>query len=181
MHPGHSMPKSLQESHEIVDARGPGTDTILFEGAVEGHVLVKNTKETLPLSKLSPRILSAFGYSATSPDAIISMNGGLEGAQWLFDRQSFETEEGWSDFHSKPSNFAPIARNGTLIHGGGSGATTPFSFISPYEALRQRASDDGTVLLHDFVSSRPVVNSESDACIVFGNAWASEGYDRPAL
>src|SRR5688572_32095769 len=49
------------DPHEIVDARDPAAKPTIREGAIEGHVLVKNTKDTLPLKK--PRMLSLFGYS----------------------------------------------------------------------------------------------------------------------
>jgi len=51
--------------HTIVDAKDPVAKSTLFQGAVEGHVLVKNTNNALPLK--SPKLLSIFGYSARSP------------------------------------------------------------------------------------------------------------------
>ncbi|PNH27149.1 hypothetical protein BJF96_g9562 [Verticillium dahliae] len=34
---------------------------------------------------------------------------------------------------------------------------------------------------HDFESGDPSINPNSDVCIVIGNVWATEGYDRPSL
>ncbi|KAF5862101.1 hypothetical protein ETB97_012166 [Aspergillus alliaceus] len=61
--PGANVPVSLSEPHEIVDARDPASESIIFQGTVEGHVLVK-VKAALPLKK--PKILSLFGYDATA-------------------------------------------------------------------------------------------------------------------
>jgi beta-glucosidase len=74
-----------------------------------------------------------------------------------------------------------IAINGTLYTGGGSGATTPAYIDAPYDAFFRQAREDGTLLLWDFYNQEPLVNEASDACIVFINAAASEGWDRPSL
>jgi len=54
--PGFGLPASLLEPHTLVDARNPASDETIFQGAVEGHVLVKNVGNTLPLNK--PKFLS---------------------------------------------------------------------------------------------------------------------------
>jgi beta-glucosidase len=74
-----------------------------------------------------------------------------------------------------------VGANSTIINAGGSGATNAAIWVSPFEALKMRAYQDGTAMYHDFLSARPLVHPASDACIVFGNAWASEGYDRVQL
>lgn len=74
-----------------------------------------------------------------------------------------------------------IALNGTLMTGGGSGATTPAVFVAPSDALAARAAQDDTALYHDFGNPQPAVISTTDTCIVLGNAWAAEGQDRPSL
>merc|ERR1712093_527730 len=68
---------------------------------------------------------------------------------------------------------------GTMIVGGGSGVNNPAYISSPLEALNQRAYEDGSQLLWDIanVNSTAQVDAASDACLVFLNAWASEGYD----
>lgn len=178
--PGHGMPKSLEEPHDVVDARDPEASQTLFNSAVEGHVLVKNN-DTLPLESLQPKLISIFGYSAQSPNSLNPTLGEQGSFGWQFGAQSITAEEVYSGFTGIAWNFSTIAMNGTMIHGGGSGATTPSAFASPFDALRSRASQDGTVIWYDFKSPQPVIPAESDACIVFGNAWASESYDRPAL
>lgn len=70
------------------------------------------------------------------------------------------------------------APNGTMISGGGSGSTTPSVISSPFDAFTARALEDNTALFWDFTSSDPFVDPASDACIVFINAWATEGADR---
>jgi beta-glucosidase len=74
-----------------------------------------------------------------------------------------------------------IGMNGTLITGGGSGATTPAYIDDPFTAFQRQAYDDDTFLAWDFHNNTPVVNQGSDHCIVFVNELASEGWDRPAL
>lgn len=183
MEPGKGMPRKLDEPHDIIDARDPTARQTLISGAVEGHVLVKNTKSTLPLR--SPKLLSVFGYSAKSPDVFAPTKGINEAStfQWKYGAEVISGEEIWSGFRGKHFHpqFSVMGMNGTMIHGGGSGATTPVSFLSPFEALKLRSHMDNVGILHDFESRKPVVHPGSDACIVFGNAWASESYDRPAL
>lgn len=71
------------------------------------------------------------------------------------------------------------APNGTMISGGGSGSTTPSIISTPFDAFTARAQLDNTALFWDFTSSNPDgIDQNSDACIVFINAWATEGVDR---
>lgn len=172
------MPKDLTVPHDIVDARDPEAAQTLFNGAVEGHILVKNDKDTLPLDHLEAKLISVFGYSAESPNVVDSTVDEADVVAWNLTGQPIAIEEIRWGFNQ---NLSAVAMNRTLIHGGGSGATSPVSFTSPFEALRLRASNEGTSVVHDFESPQPVVHPGSDACFVFGNAWASEGYDRPAL
>lgn len=167
------MPKALSNPHEPVDARDPDARPVLLNGAIEGHVLVKNTKNTLPLDK--PKQLSVFGYSAKTPDMFSSP------IAWMIGAQAIKLSEAVSGSLGQPGNFSAIGINGTLFGGCGSGATTPANMMSPLEALKARTYEDGTALSNDLSSDRPAVYSTSDACIVFANAWACEGYDRPAL
>lgn len=145
----------------------------LFDGAVEGHVLVKNQKNALPLK--SPKLISLFGYSAKAPDHFDVNSGGWNNGGYSLAAQDTITTSNGTTIHSQ------IMANGTLISGGGSGANEPAYISSPFEALSQRAYDDGSFLLWDFYSFKPNVDPASDACIVTGNAWASEGADRPGL
>lgn len=178
--PGIGMPPDLSKRHDIVDARNTSAQQVLLDGAIEGHVLVKNIRGALPLRE--PRMLSVYGYSARNPDQWnYKPEGGI--AAWTFGGESSylgrDTSAGFSGETS--SDWPQIAPNGTLFSGGGSGAVTPASVSAPFDALTARAYDDNTVLFWDFFSGEPDVGENSDACLVIGNAYASEGYDRSGL
>ncbi|KAI0416324.1 glycoside hydrolase superfamily [Xylaria grammica] len=160
--PGVGMARNLAAPHQKVIATSPSNKDVLLQGAVEGHVLVKNENGALPLK--SPDLISLFGYSAKSFDSYTP--GG----------------PGWADgSEAAASTHMQIAPNGTLISGGGSGGNQPAYLSSPFEALSLRAHEDGTSLWWDFHSGNPQVDRSSDACIVVGNAFASEGWDRLGL
>ncbi|GAB1217488.1 hypothetical protein ATERTT37_006727 [Aspergillus terreus] len=53
--------------------------------------------------------------------------------------------------------------------------------LAPLDAVQQQAYEDGTSVLWDVVSEDPDVDATTDACLVFINAYATEGYDRPGL
>ncbi|KAK1760524.1 glycoside hydrolase superfamily [Echria macrotheca] len=175
--PGVGMALDLTKPHEIVDARNISSRTTLFDGAVEGHVLVKNIRSALPLDK--PKMLSLFGYSAKNPDTN-NPTGGI--SAWNFGASSWNYTEFTDGFFgtANPAGSTPIAAGGTLYCGGGSGATSQGTVISPFDAMVQRAYDDGTALFWDFNSAEPTVIPVSSACLVFGNAYATEGADRRA-
>lgn len=172
------MPKDVTKPHKLVDARDLAARPVLLDGAVEGHVLVKNTKDTLPLRK--PQLISALGYSTRAP-GFFAPGGGIQLYQWQLGAEAIDANEAVSGALGNPDQAPAIGINGTLFSGCGSGATTPANAISPFEALKMRTYNDGTALFHDFVSPEPVVDPASDVCIVFGNAFACEAYDRPAL
>lgn len=67
-----------------------------------------------------------------------------------------------------------------MASGGGSAAITPPYWDAPFDALQQRARKDDTALFWDFttINSTSDVYSDTDACLVFINAFAAEGYDR---
>jgi len=160
--PGAGMPGNLASPHQKVIGKSPSSKDILLQGAVEGHVLLKNEKGALPLK--SPQLISLFGYSAKAYDSYTPGASGWNGGS-----------------SSSTSSRLQIAPNGTLISGGGSGGNQPAYLSSPFEALSLRAHEDGTSLWWDFHSGNPQIDASSDACIVIGNAWASEGSDRPGL
>lgn len=177
--PGIGMPPSLTDQHLIVDGRNKSIQQVLLDGAVEGHVLVKNVRGTLPLK--SPRMLSIFGYSAKSPD-LQSPGSGTLADPFTFGAEPVDPLQFILDFTGTATGAYPvIALNGTLLSGGGSGATAPSNNVSPFEAMKARARTDGTAVFWDLLNAQPLVDPGSDACVVFGNAWAAEGYDRPAL
>lgn len=178
--PGIGLPMDVQEPHRIVDARNTSSRAVLRDGAVEGHVLVKNNNGALPLRE--PRLLSLFGYSATSARAMNHRGGGFADplAFGAYPVAWEEVEAGFT-MNENYRGWSSIGLDGTMISGGGSGAPSPSTLVSPFEAIKAQADEDGTALLWDFVRGDPGVHPESDACLVFGNAWASESYDRPAL
>ncbi|KAK6865022.1 glycoside hydrolase family 3 protein [Apiospora arundinis] len=178
--PGFGMPPDLTKPHRIVDARNISSKRILFDGAVEGHVLVKNSAGALPFRK--PRMLSLYGYSARNPDQW-NYNGTGGVSAWSFGGESaYQGRDVAGAFALESQDLLPqIAPNGTIISGGGSGAVTPAYISSPFDALNARAYDDGTALFWDFTSAEPYVDSASDACIIMLNAYSSEGYDRPGI
>ncbi|KAI1473173.1 glycoside hydrolase family 3 protein [Daldinia caldariorum] len=169
---GKGMPYDLSQPHQRVIAKSPSSKGILLQGAVESHVLLKNTNNALPLK--SPKLISLFGYSAKSFDVYTPGGGGWNGGSESL-APSDLIPNGDDVTHTQ------IAANGTLISGGGSGANMPAYVSSPAAALSQRAYEDDTSLWWDFHSGNPQVDQSSDACIVVGNAFASEGFDRPGL
>ncbi len=177
--PGVGMPANIAAPHAAVDGRDhtAATRATLLTGAVEGHVLVKNVNGTLPFSSSSPpRLISVFGYAAKVPD-VFSPNDG----------------RGWSDgsypLETGNKGHPQIAGAGILVSGGGSGANQPAYISSPLDALRARARRDGHTSIywdvrnanHGDAAYPSAVDPMSDACIVAGNAYASEGWDRVGL
>lgn len=79
--PGVGMAANYNTPHTRVNAKNPAAKQTLFDGAVEGQVLLKNTNGALPLK--TPELLSLFGYSAkvSAPRSRImnaeSLNGQL--------------------------------------------------------------------------------------------------------
>ncbi|KAI0107902.1 glycoside hydrolase family 3 protein [Hypoxylon sp. NC0597] len=183
--PGIGMPAMLTLPHEIIDARNVSDKPTLFDGAVEGHALVKNVNNALPLGK--PTSLYLAGYSAKAPghnspcDDPLSLPGygwsfGFESViSYIYSLLAINTGLG------TPTPLSPIAPNGTIIGGGGSGSVPQATFIAPFDALVIRADQDNTHLFWDFDSSEPSTMQNSDACLVFGNAFSSEAVDRPSL
>lgn len=182
--PGIGMPADLTKPHEVVDARNASAKPTLFDGAVEGHVLVKNADNALPLDSSKMKLISIFGYSAKAPDHNTPDGADITDlfGAWTIGTQAANVTEvnlGW--FGNLSIAYSDIAPNGTLVSGGGSGASAQSLISAPFDALVAQAEDDGTALFWDFQSGNPAVNPTSDACIVMGNVWATEGYDRPTL
>ncbi|KAI0406452.1 beta-glucosidase M [Xylaria palmicola] len=178
--PGIGIAPDITKPHRIVDARNVSSRKVLLDGAIEGHVLLKNINNALPLKK--PQMLSVFGYSVRSPDQWnYKSNGGI--GAWTFGGESAylgrDISAGFAGLVD--GGFSQIAPNGTLFSGGGSGAVTSALVSSPYDALTQRAYEDDTAMMWDFYSAEPDVVSASDACLVIVNAFASEGFDRPGV
>ncbi|KAG5919028.1 hypothetical protein E4U61_001253 [Claviceps capensis] len=168
--PGIGMPKPVTGSHLVVEGRDPADRRTILQGAIEGHVLVKNVRNTLPLR--NPKTVSIFGYSANTAPKWSAAEDTPPGS-WNVGLAPVQGVD-----NSKATAIGP---NGTLYSGGGSGAVTPATFSSPQDALVAKAARDGFTLHQDLGSSEPVVKPSSEACIVFGNAWSAEGTDRPDL
>ncbi|RHZ54835.1 beta-glucosidase [Aspergillus thermomutatus] len=187
--PGHGMPVDLLSPHELTDARDPKSQSTIFQGAVEGHVLVKNTNNALPLKK--PKFLSLFGYDAVA--ATQNTMDNVTFGRWVFGLSNTLTYPNGTAVDPTItmdmflSSYDPTAKgpgvalNGTLISGGGSGASTPSYIDAPFDAFQRQAREDNTFLAWDFASQKPLVNPASEACIVFINEQSSEGWDRPYL
>lgn len=180
---GVGMPESLLVPHIRVDARVPEAKPVLFQSALEGHVLVKNINNALPLR--NPQVLSLFGYDAEAPS--VNNPGVVPADDWAFGLQSSSLEAFICGFMTPNPGTCPeplpIAPKGTMITGGGSGSATAAFISAPFTAIQERAAQDGTQLYWDFtnVNATSVVYGASDVAIVFLNAHAGEGVDRPAL
>jgi beta-glucosidase len=106
------MPLSYDAPHKTVNARDPASKPVLLNGALEGHVLVKNTNNALPLNK--PKLISIFGYDAAAPPANNVPSASQSFGAWSLGGESLW---GWLPFFS--SGAPPqIAINGTIISGG---------------------------------------------------------------
>lgn len=187
--PGHGMPVNLTDPHAFTDARDPASKTTRFQNAVEGHVLVKNVNNVLPLK--SPKFLSLFGYDAVAPTqntagyaAFSKWPFGLESTQVWPNGTFFDDTSLYDIFLSSGpvgESGPGVALNGTIVSGGGSGACTPAYIDAPYDAFVRQAYEDNTFLQWDFYNVDPPVNEGSEHCLVFINEQSSEGWDRPYL
>ena len=176
---GVGLPYDLLAPHEVVDARDPDDAETLPEGAIQGHVLVKNVDNALPLSK--PRVLTVYGYDAKRPERN-NPNTGSGGWSFGLESTTYDAVKcGFGPYGGQCPVPFPAFVNGTIVSGGGSGAVTPFYIDSPIQALESRARKEGTQLFWDLENSDNTVPGATDACLVFTNAYSSEGVDRPAL
>ncbi|CAG2009783.1 unnamed protein product [Fusarium graminearum] len=176
--PGTGIQVDVSKPRKVVSSISPESRKTIFQGAVEGIVLVKNYNNTLPLKK--PKVLSLFGYDAGVP-RINNRDGPY--SKWDLGFQSVNVTDGQVLGLTIGVGQVPGAAHlGTLITGGGSASITPAYVNSPYSAFQQRAMQDGTFLYWDFESQDPVyANAGSDACIVFINEFSTEGSERSTL
>ena len=98
--PGFGIPTSLLEPHEFVDARDPESSDTWLQLAKEGHVLVKNTDNALPLKK--PKMISLFGYDGPAPlvNSPSVVEGGFGFDKWAFGMTSAGSILGFGDFNA---------------------------------------------------------------------------------
>ncbi|KAJ4328952.1 glycoside hydrolase 3 [Fusarium piperis] len=169
--PGIGM-KNLSLPHEQVDARVPESRPILMEGAIAGHVLVKNENNALPFRE-SPKMISVFGYDATVPET--------KNADKLFELGYTSSPKMGQAVLGNEEHFDQAARGGTIVSGGRAAANSPPYISDPLSAIQQRAAKDGGWVNWDLSSHDPGVNGASDVCLVFINAMATEGWDRDGL
>jgi beta-glucosidase len=186
--PGFGIPASLTQAHEFIDARSPDSKPIIFQSALEGHVLVKNVNKALPLVK--PKFISIFGYDAAgqlmNTAEVAGFNlwkmGMRNTLQYLngttFTAATLDLLFGSS--MEQTTTGPEIALNGTLFTGGGSGAVVG-AIDAPLDAFKRQAYDDDTYLAWDIQTPNPVVNAASEVCLVFINALGSESWDRRNL
>ncbi|KIW01897.1 uncharacterized protein PV09_06740 [Verruconis gallopava] len=173
------------DDHASVDAREAASQSTLFQAAVEGHVLVKNVDAVLPLN--APPALSIFGYDAiaganSSSDPLFQY--GLANTQHFVNGAPFtivDEDLNMASAASASHRCPQVALDGTMNTGAGSGAITPATAVSPYDALVQQAALDNTTLYTDFKSQNPNVASSSGPCLVFINAQSPESWDRTEL
>lgn len=112
--------QNFTEPHELVDARIPESKPVIMEGAIAGHVLLKNSNNTLPF-KGKQKMLSVFGYDATIPptknvDVLFQL--GYESAPDIA-QAVLGTEQ----------HFDQAARHGTMFTGGRAAANSPSYII----------------------------------------------------
>lgn len=133
-------------------------------------------KKTLPLKK--PRIISVFGYDSVAPPIQDLVDPAGSFRIGFLSHLSFP----WISTARYPfKSPGQIAPNGTLIVGGGSGGTSPPYVSAPFDALQERAYKDGTQIYGNAVATNPQVHANTDACLVFINAFATEFVDRDGL
>ncbi|KAF2223918.1 glycoside hydrolase family 3 protein [Elsinoe ampelina] len=157
--PGFGMPAVLTTPHEPVDVRDPA---------------MRGNDGGLPLS--SPKLLSLYGYDALPPRPYNpSPPGPQTNNSWVVGGSPLDP--------TTPAINRSIASEGTLMTGGGSGSATPSYISSPYEAISAYAQRKGIALFWDFdnVNNTGAVVGATNACLVFINAWAQEGNDRPDI
>jgi beta-glucosidase len=117
--------KNLSLPHEQVEARIPESRPTLLEGAIAGHVLVKNENNTLPFQK-NPKMISFFGYDAT---VAATKNTGK-----LFELGYASSPEMAQAVLGNEEHFDQAARGGTIVSGGRAAANSPpyISDVSKY-------------------------------------------------
>ncbi|QDS68965.1 hypothetical protein FKW77_008868 [Venturia effusa] len=176
---GIGLPAAILDPHQLVDGRDPTSKRSLLQGAIEGHVLVKNVNKTLPLK--SPKLLSLFGYDAYAP--LVVNPSSLFVNKWTYGLASVAANDSQllSILAGIASGTIGTATQGTLTKGGGSGSAYGPYISAPYNAFEQQAYEDGTHLFWDFQNENPAVAAASNACIVFINEFATEILDRPSL
>lgn len=178
---GYGLVTDYTAPHPLVDGRDPASKPNRLQQAIEGHVLVKNTNNALPLQK--PKILSLFGYDGRAQMVNSPSSNTLSNYGWAFGTQvmNASVDTLLQAMVGGKGDILQSATGGTLFTGLGSGASTPAYISDPFSAISDRAYDDDTYLWWDFKSYEPQVSAISDACLVFVNDVSTEGVDRAGL
>ncbi|KAI6895243.1 putative beta-glucosidase, partial [Hortaea werneckii] len=175
--------------HEGTNAQAEDVKSTLLQGAIEGHVLVKNTEGALPLDPANTDTLNLFGYDAigglnTSAEGFGLYDIGLANTQKYKDGRIFT----FIDYYLQAGDILPdphagpqIALDGTILSGGGSGAVKVAWSISAHDTLASRARTWNQTLHTQFVGQKPTVKAPDAPCIVMINAQSSEGWDRSGI
>ncbi|KPM46154.1 Beta-glucosidase cel3A [Neonectria ditissima] len=169
--PGIGM-QNLTLPHKQVEGRIPESRPVILEGAIAGHVLVKNENNALPFRK-NPKMLSVFGYDATVP--------ATKNTDKLFELGYTSSPAMGQAVLGTEEHFDQAAKGGTIVSGGRAAANSPPYMSDPLSAIQHRAAKDGSWVNWDLSSFDPGVNAASDVCLVFINAIATEGWDRDGL
>ena len=83
-----------------------------------------------------------------------------------------------------------IYEYGTLVAGGGSGTGQVSSLVTPLQAIKERAAENGTKIIQYFLNNTEIIDSDLDdlwigelpnVCIVMLKTWAEEAADREHL
>jgi beta-glucosidase len=181
---GVGMPASLTEKHKLVDARDKASKPSRLQAAIEGHVLVKNVHNALPLK--APKMLCLYGYNAQA--APVQMQDPIPDVPffsgWLLGLLSLNlTTAELMNTAQDPLKY-PLpgsARKGHVMFTGGSAAVAPSHIHTPFSAVHNQAVEDDTQLYWDFEKQDPNVNAATDACLVFLNEFQIENLDRTGL
>jgi len=172
---GYGSPPNVSAPHAFHNSRTPASASTIMQGAMEGRVLVKNVNGALPLQ--SPQFISLFVYDDHAPPTNNPPN-----ALWSQAFSSTGVPSARSfDIVLNRYPVPPIAINRTLQSGAGSRAATPLYISDPYQTISVAAQKNGAYLAWDFISTLPTVDPASEVCVVFMNAFATEGVDRPSL
>lgn len=178
---GIGLVSDLTSRHTLIDARNKSSKPSTRQSAIEGHVLVKNINNALPLKK--PKVLSLYGYDATIPQLNYPASSALSFYSYGLESYNVTFQQAAQALVGQLAGSPPqIASLGTIIGGGGSGATLSSLWSDPWSAIQRQAEEDDTAIYWDFTASEsPTVALTSDACLVFLNAFASETFDRSGL
>lgn len=108
--------RNLTEPHEPVEARDPASRPNILEGAIAGHVLVKNENKALPFVE-PPKMISVYGYDSTPPPT--------KNTDKLFELAYTSSQEMGPAELGTPQVFNQAALGGTIVTGGRAGANAP--------------------------------------------------------